>query len=66
MYMEQQKKNYTYIGLLGVTPHPIDGHARQAYRNTFQQVNSIKYWRYRFEKIIHILVNPLPDLDIIL
>ena len=66
VYGTVKKELHDTLNFWSFTPHPIDGHARQAYRNTFQQVNSIKeYWRYRFRKDHpYASHSPLPDLDI--
>ena len=68
-YKMVKNQMFTTLNFWSFTPHPIDSTmtiTRQAYRNTFQQVNSIKeYWRYRFRKDHpYASHSPLPNLDI--
>lgn len=70
-YKMVKNQMFMTLNFWSFTPHPTLTTAniptcRQAYRNTFQQVNSIKeYWRYRFRKDHpYASHSPLPDLDI--
>ena len=65
-YATVKKELHDKLNFWSFTPHPIDGHARQAYRNTDQQVKAIKdYWTFRFrEHHPYATHSPLPDLDI--
>ena len=69
-YKMVKNQMFTILNFWSFTPHPTLVSAaipssRQAYRNTFQQVNSIKdYWTYRFRKDHpYASYSPLPDLD---
>ena len=70
-YKMVKNQMFTTLNFWSFTPHPTLTTAaipssRQPYRNTFQQVNSIKeYWAYRFRKDHpYASHSPLPELDI--
>ena len=70
-YKMVKNQMFMTLNFWSFTPHPTLTTAniptcRQAYRNTFQQVNSIKeYWTYRFRKDHPYASHcPLPELDI--
>ena len=69
-YKMVKNEMFKKLNFWSFTPHPQDAsfinHPRQAYRNTFQQVKSIKdYWTYRFRKDHpYASHRPLPELDI--
>jgi len=69
-YKMVKNQMFTTLNFWSFTPHQIDGInrtiSRQAFRSTFQQVNSIKdYWTYRFRKDHpYASHSPLPELDI--
>lgn len=69
-YKMVKNQMFTTLNFWSFTPHQIDDInrtiSRQAFRSTFQQVNSIKdYWTYRFRKDHpYASHSPLPELDI--